>query len=395
MPDPAPFAPAPAFSAPLEPGGIIGILGGGQLGRMLAMAAARLGLRAHVFCPDPDSPAFDVCAEKTIAPYEDEAALRRFAGAVGVVTYEFENVPARTADVLAAIRPVRPDAAALAASQDRLVEKEFVASLGIATAPFLPVDTAGSLARAVAQLGRPAILKTRRFGYDGKGQTTIKEGTDLAVAFRSLGGVPSILEGVVPFEREISVISARGLDGGFKAYPVCENRHEHHILQRTVAPAAVAPATAAEAVRIARTIADALGYVGVLAVELFVTRENGAERLRVNEIAPRVHNSGHWTQDGTACSQFEQHVRAICGWPLGATALNGRGVEMENLVGAAVSGWRRLLAVEGVALHLYGKAEERPGRKMGHWTRVEPATAARAEPDPGAAPDTPSGGEQL
>ena len=357
----------------LSPGDTVGIVGGGQLGRMLAMAAARLGLRAHVFCPDTDSPAFDVCAEKTIAPYEDEAALVAFARAVDVITYEFENVPARTAEVLAGIRPVRPDAAALAASQDRLVEKEFVASLGIRTAPFTAVDTAGGLARAVAQFGRPSILKTRRFGYDGKGQTTIKEGTDLAVAFRSLGGVPSILEGVVPFTKEVSVVCARGLDGAFASYAVCENEHEHHILHRTVAPAAIAPETAAEAVATARTIAEALNYVGVLAVELFVTAENGGEALRVNEIAPRVHNSGHWTRDGATTSQFEQHMRAICGWPLGATTMRGRRAEMQNLVGAAVGAWPALLATEGVSLHLYGKADQRPGRKMGHWTRIEPA----------------------
>jgi 5-(carboxyamino)imidazole ribonucleotide synthase len=360
----------------LAPGATVGILGGGQLGRMLAMAAAELGLRAHVFCPDPDSPAFDVCARTTVADYDDEAALTRFAQAVDVVTYEFENVPARTAEVLAAIRPVRPDAAALAASQDRLVEKEFIASLGIATAPFLPVDTAGSLARAVAQLGRPSILKTRRFGYDGKGQTTVKEGTDLAVAFRSLGNVPALLEGVVPFTKEVSVICARGLDGAFAAYPVCENEHEHHILHRTTVPAALSADSAAAAFATARRIADALGYVGVLAVELFVTNEDGAEVLRVNEIAPRVHNSGHWTQDGASTSQFEQHLRAICGWPLGSTALHGPRVEMENLIGAAADEWHRLLATDGVALHLYGKGEQRPGRKMGHWTRVldwEPA----------------------
>ncbi len=354
----------------LAPGDTIGIVGGGQLGRMIAMAAARLGLRSHVFCPDSDSPAFDVCSAKTVAAYEDEPALSAFARDVDVVTYEFENVPARTAEVLAAIRPVRPDAAALAASQDRLVEKEFVASLGIRTAPFLAVDTAGALARAVAQFGRPSILKTRRFGYDGKGQTTIREGTDLAVAFRSLGGVPSILEGVVPFTKEVSVICARGLDGAFAAFAVCENEHEHHVLHRTIAPAAIAPATAGEAVAIAKIIADALTYVGVLAVELFVTEEDGAETLRVNEIAPRVHNSGHWTQDGAATSQFEQHVRAICGWPLGSTTLRGTGMEMQNLVGAQVADWHQLLATDGVALHLYGKADQRAGRKMGHWTRV-------------------------
>ena len=341
----------------LAPGDTIGILGGGQLGRMLSVAAARLGLRAHVYCPDPDSPAFDVCSAKTIAAYEDEAGLTAFAGAVDVVTYEFENVPARTAEVLAA-------------SQDRLVEKEFVNSLGIRTAPFMNVDTAGSLARAVAQLGRPSILKTRRFGYDGKGQTTIKEGTDLAVGFRSLGGVPAILEGVVPFTKEISVVCARGLDGAFAAFDVCENEHSNHILHRTVAPAAIAPETANRAVEIARTIADALHYVGVLAVELFVTRENGAEALRVNEIAPRVHNSGHWTEVGAVTSQFEQHIRAIAGWPLGTTARYGASVEMQNLVGSAVADWHKLMATTGVALNLYGKAEERAGRKMGHWTRV-------------------------
>ena len=359
----------------LSPGDTIGILGGGQLGRMLALAAASLGLKAHVYCPDVDSPAFDVCAAKTIAAYEDEAALRVFAATVDVVTYEFENVPARTAEVLDQVKPVRPDAAALAASQDRLVEKEFMASLGIETAPFLAVDTAGSLARAVAQLGRPSILKTRRFGYDGKGQTQIKEGTDLAVAFRSLGGAPCILEGMVPFTKEVSVVCARGIDGGFVAYDVCENEHEHHILHRTVAPAALADDTAAKAVAIAHTIADALSYVGVLAVELFVTRERkgqqeDVEMLRVNEIAPRVHNSGHWTRGGAVTSQFEQHIRAISGWPLGATTRHGMHVEMQNLVGFAVEDWPALLATDGVMLELYGKGEPRQGRKMGHWTRV-------------------------
>lgn len=354
----------------LAPGATVGILGGGQLGRMLAMAAARHGLRSHVYCPDPASPAFDVCAETTVAAYEDEVALAAFAASVDVITYEFENVPARTAEVLSALRPVRPDSAALAASQDRLVEKEFLASLGIPTAPFIGVDTAGHLARAVAQLGRPSILKTRRFGYDGKGQTMIREGTDLAVAFRSLGGVPAILEGVVPFTKEVSVICARGIDGAFAAYDVCENEHEHHILHRTLAPAALKPETAKDATRIAKTIADALGYVGVLAVEMFLTDEVGGEMLRVNEIAPRVHNSGHWTENGAVTSQFDQHIRAIAGWPLGSTRLHGTKVEMQNLIGDEMNDWPRLLAEDGVCLHLYGKTESRPGRKMGHWTRV-------------------------
>ncbi len=370
------------MSARLAPGATIGILGGGQLGRMLAMAAAKLGLKAHIFSPDADSPAFDVAAARTIAAYEDEAALRAFAEAVDVVTYEFENVPARTASVLAAIKPVRPDAAALAASQDRLVEKEFLTSLGILTAPYVGVDSAGALARAVAQLGRPSILKTRRFGYDGKGQAQIREGSDLAVTFRSLGSVPSILEGVVPFVKEISVISARGPEGAFAAYDLCENRHEHHILDRTVAPATVVSATGEKAVEIARTIADALDYVGVLAVEMFLTIEAGREVIRVNEIAPRVHNSGHWTLDGAVTSQFEQHVRAICGWPLGKTTRYGARVEMRNLIGDDVLAWPEILAKGNVSLHLYGKMEARAGRKMGHATTVfrEEAPAADIPP---------------
>lgn len=356
--------------ATLSPGATIGILGGGQLGRMLAMAAAKLGLKAHIYSPDADSPAFDVSAARTVAAYEDEAALREFGAAVDVVTYEFENVPARTASVLSEIRPVRPDAAALAASQDRLVEKEFLTSLGILTAPYIAVDSAGALARAVAQLGRPSILKTRRFGYDGKGQAQIREGSDLAVTFRSLGAVPAILEGMVPFTKEISVIAARGVDGAFAAYDVCENHHEHHILDLTVAPAAIGPMTAARAVDMAKTIADALDYVGILAVELFLTIEDGAEVIRVNEIAPRVHNSGHWTLDGAVTSQFEQHIRAICGWPLGDTTRHGERVEMRNLIGTDAYAWPEILAAGDVSLHLYGKAEARPGRKMGHTTRV-------------------------
>ncbi|WP_158807251.1 5-(carboxyamino)imidazole ribonucleotide synthase [Beijerinckia sp. L45] len=354
----------------IAPGATIGILGGGQLGRMIAMAAAKLGLKAHIYSPDADSPAFEVAAVHTIADYEDEDALRAFAATVDVITYEFENVPARTASILAAIKPVRPDAAALAASQDRLVEKEFMTSLGILTAPFMNVESAGALARAVAQLGRPSILKTRRFGYDGKGQTQIREGSDIAVAYRSLGGVPSILEGMVPFTKEISIVAARGLDGSFAAYDVCENHHEHHILDRTIAPAGIEPHTAERGVAIAKTIADALDYVGVLAVELFLTVEDGKEVIRVNEIAPRVHNSGHWTLGGAVTSQFEQHVRAICGWPLGATTRHGTRVEMRNLIGADVLAWHDILSSGDTSLCLYGKAEERPGRKMGHTTKV-------------------------
>ena len=359
----------------LMPGDTVGILGGGQLGRMLATAAARLGLKTHIFSPESDSPAFDVCAAKTVAAYENETALRAFADAVKVVTYEFENIPARTAELLTALRPVRPGPAALVASQDRLTEKDFLNDLGIATAPYRSVEDAGALARAVGDLGRPSILKTRRFGYDGKGQVTIREGSDLGAIFRGFGGAPSILEGYVPFTKEISVISARGLDGAFAAYDVTENVHANHILSVSRAPAKIDAACAAAAIATARKIADALDYIGVLAVELFVTDEPDADgrpvqTIRVNEIAPRVHNSGHWTLDGALCSQFEQHIRAIAGWPLGTTRHHGAAVEMHNLIGDDIAAYDDILREPGACLHLYGKADARPGRKMGHVTRV-------------------------
>ncbi|MBX9760215.1 MAG: 5-(carboxyamino)imidazole ribonucleotide synthase [Beijerinckiaceae bacterium] len=357
---------------PIAPGATIGVLGSGQLGRMLAMAAARLGLNTHIYAPDR-GPAFDVAARHTLAPYEDEAALAAFAESVAVVTYEFENVPAQTAAVLEAHRPVLPRPQALASTQDRLVEKQFLNSLGIATAPFLQVDDAGALARALAQLGRPSILKTRRLGYDGKGQAMVRDGADLAAVFRSIGGQPAILEGVVPFAREVSVVAARGRDGSFAAFDVCENEHEHHILSLTRAPARIAPATAASAVAMTQKIMDSLGYVGVITVEMFVVEETepGVDRetLVVNEIAPRVHNSGHWTIDGAVTSQFEQHVRAICGWPLGSTHRHGE-IEMRNLIGEDANRWRDILGDSGASLHLYGKHEARPGRKMGHVTRI-------------------------
>ena len=359
----------------LVPGATIGILGSGQLGRMLAMAAARLGVKCHIYAPEP-GPAFDVAADFTLASYEDEAALAAFADKVAVVTYEFENVPARAAEVLAAHCPVLPDWNALATSQDRLTEKQFINSLGIATAPFAQVDDAGSLARAVAQIGRPAILKTRRCGYDGKGQTAIRDGSDLAVQFRSLGGVPCILEGLVPFLREISVIAARAADGSFAAFDVCENEHEHHILAATHVPAKVSADTAAQAIHIVHRILDGLKYIGVIAVEMFIVEEQQAdgskrERVIVNEIAPRVHNSGHWTIDGATTSQFEQHIRAICGWPLGSTHRHGR-IEMRNLIGEDTNLWRDLMGESGACVHLYGKHEARAGRKMGHVTRILP-----------------------
>jgi len=268
--------------------------------------------------------------------------------------------------------PVRPGARALALTQDRLVEKTFLRDLGVATAPFAGVDDAGALVRAVVDLGRPSILKTRRFGYDGKGQALIREGSNAPALHRGLGGGPMILEGFVAFERETSVIAARSLEGAVAAFDLCENEHERHILARTHVPARVAPGLEAAARGLARQILEALDYVGVLAVELFVARdENGVERLIVNELAPRVHNSGHWTIEGAQTSQFEQHIRAIAGWPLGATARRGR-IEMHNLIGVEAEEWRDILAEPNLSLHLYGKLEARPGRKMGHVTRVLP-----------------------
>ncbi|MFC4174680.1 5-(carboxyamino)imidazole ribonucleotide synthase [Microvirga sp. GCM10011540] len=353
----------------IRPGSTLGILGGGQLGRMIAMAAAQLGLRTHVYSPDEDSPAFDVCTEHTIAAYEDETALIRFAKAVDVVTYEFENVPGATAAILGAHTPIAPNARSLAVSQDRLEEKTFIAGLGIPVAPFAEVSGEAQLVDALKTIGAPAVLKTRRFGYDGKGQTMIRPETDPAAAWAAVGRAPSILEGFVPFEREVSVVAARTASGEFAAYDLCANEHRHHILDTTRVPAGVSAATEQQAVDIARTIADALDYVGVLAVEMFLVTGDGGERLVVNEIAPRVHNSGHWTLGGAVTSQFEQHVRAVCGWPLGETTRLGR-VEMQNLIGRDVEAWDRILAEPGAHLHLYGKAEARAGRKMGHVTRV-------------------------
>ncbi len=357
----------------LEPGATIGILGGGQLARMLAMAGARLGLKSHIYSPTANEPAFDVCAGQTIAAYEDESALSHFAERVDVVTYEFENVPAATADFLAARKPVRPNPKVLALTQDRLAEKQFVQSLGIETAEFADVADAGALARAVARLGRPSILKTRRFGYDGKGQALLQGGADLATTFRALGGVPCILEGFVPFAKEISVVAARSVDGAFRAYDICENAHEHHILATTTVPASLRPETAAQAAQIARKIAEAADYVGVLAVEMFLVKEKAGdeEKLVVNEIAPRVHNSGHWTIDAALTSQFEQHMRAVAGWPLGDARRIGTAI-MRNLIGEEAKRWREILEEDGACLHLYGKAEIRAGRKMGHVTYVVP-----------------------
>jgi 5-(carboxyamino)imidazole ribonucleotide synthase len=361
----------------LSPGATIGILGAGQLGRMLAIAALKLGLRCHIYAPESEAPAYDAASARTIAPYEDEDALARFAEAVDVITFEFENVPTASVEFLSARKPVRPGARALALTQDRLVEKTFLRDLGLETAPFIGVEDSGALVRAVGELGRPSILKTRRFGYDGKGQALIREGSNVPAMHRTLGGAPMILEGYVAFEREVSVIAARSLEGAIVGYDLCEYEHERHILARTRVPAHVDFALEAGAKAIATRILEALDYVGVVGVELFVARgADGAERLIVNEIAPRVHNSGHWTIDGAQTSQFEQHVRAIAGWPLGSPVRRG-GIEMHNLIGEEAEEWRDILAQPDLSLHLYGKLETRPGRKMGHVTRVLPELKGR------------------
>ena len=355
---------------PITPGDTIGILGGGQLARMLAIAAAQLGLKSHIYAPEGDNPAIEVAAAFTTGDYRDTEQLARFASAVAVVTYEFENVPAEAVAAIEPICPVRPNGRSLTVTQDRLFEKQFLHDLGLATAPFQAVDSAEALARAAAALGLPAILKTRRFGYDGKGQISLRTEADVATGFAELNQ-PAILEGFVPFSREVSVIAARGLDGAFRAVDPCENRHKDGILSQTTVPASIKDATARNAQAMAQRIADALDYVGVLGLELFVVGEGADERLVVNEIAPRVHNSGHWTIEGAATSQFTQHIRAICGWPLGSTRRFGR-VSMTNLIGDDALAWQAHLSQPGAALHLYGKAAIRAGRKMGHVTQVLP-----------------------
>jgi 5-(carboxyamino)imidazole ribonucleotide synthase len=344
----------------LKPGDTIGILGGGQLGRMLAMAAARLGLRCQVFSPDPDSPAFDVVLNATCAEYADVEALELFANDVDVITYEFENVPAASAMILAARRPVLPDRKILETTQDRLAEKDFVTRLGIGTADYADVSSAAALRTAISRIGLPAVLKTRRFGYDGKGQAIIRNGDDPDLVWENLATRSAILEAFIPFEREISVIAARGADGQVECFDVTENEHSDHILKISRAPAAIADALAAQARGIAERIAHALNYVGVLAVEMFVVPGDGGPKVLVNEIAPRVHNSGHWTLDG---------------WPLGKPVRHGP-VTMTNLIGDDINDYERWLTVPGATLHLYGKGPARPGRKMGHVTQVAPPKIA-------------------
>jgi 5-(carboxyamino)imidazole ribonucleotide synthase len=354
----------------LPPGSTIGILGGGQLARMLALAAAPLGLNCHIFAPEQDSPAFQVSAARTCAAYDDKAALRTFAQAVQAVTYEFENVPVSTVKFLESLVPVRPGSKALGVAQDRIQEKRLARDLGAMTADFGSVNSLDELLSRVAQLGTPGILKTTRMGYDGKGQAKINSTDDAAAAWAAMKDQPAIYESFVTFKCEVSVLVARGNDGRTACFDVTENVHRNHILHTSTVPANISPELAAEAVFVAQRMADALDYVGLMGVEFFV----GDDVLYVNEIAPRVHNSGHWTQNACTVSQFEQHMRAVAGWPLGPTRRHSDAV-MTNLLGDEADDWRKLAAEPGTALHLYGKAQARPGRKMGHINRIHPRQA--------------------
>lgn len=359
----------------VAPNGTIGVLGGGQLGRMLATAAARLGISVHIYCPEEDAPARAVAAQSTLGSYTDAAALTRFGRSVGAVTYEFENVPAETVEILSAagVR-VAPGAKALAVAQDRVFEKEFVRALGAATAPFEAVDSADDLAAALKRIGAPAILKTRRLGYDGKGQTVIHAIGDTEATWRAatekawneIGARPSILEGFVDFAFELSVIGARSASGEIALYDPPRNEHQNGILRRSTVPSGASEETIRAAKDITQKMLGALSYIGVIGVEFFVLK-NGA--VAVNEFAPRVHNSGHWTSDACTISQFEQHIRAVAGWPLGSTARHSDAV-MENLFGDEADRWETLAREPRTAIHLYGKRDAAPGRKMGHVTRI-------------------------
>ena len=349
------------MTAPLPTGSTIGILGGGQLGRMLSVAASRLGFKTAIFEPGGDCPASHVANYHHQASYDDIKALEHFGNSVDVLTYEFENIPTEALDALDQIRPIRPGREALRVSQDRLTEKTFLRDIGLQTAPFATVDDAASLAQAIETIGTPSILKTRRFGYDGKGQARLTKPEDADTALVELQGAPAVLEGFVDFTCEISVIAARGTDGRVAAFDPGQNVHEGGILRTTTVPAALPNRTLTDAVLTAGKILNALDYIGVLGVEFFVTPGG----LIVNEIAPRVHNSGHWTQNGCVVDQFEQHIRAVAGWPLGDGSRHSD-IRMENLIGDDMDRVPSLAADPACALHLYGKAEVKPGRKMGH-----------------------------
>ncbi|WP_422048764.1 5-(carboxyamino)imidazole ribonucleotide synthase [Shimia sp.] len=351
---------------PLPLGSTIGILGGGQLGRMLSVAASRLGYKTCIYEPGGDCPASHVANYHFQKSYDDAEALRAFAEAVDVITYEFENIPTSALDILEAHVPIRPGREALRVSQDRLTEKTFLRELGLKTAPFADVTDAETMAAAVSEIGAPAILKTRRFGYDGKGQARLKTDADAEAALADMAGAPALLEGFVDFSHEVSVIAARGIDGQVACFDPGENVHADGILRTTIVPARLTAAQRMDAVLLAANILNALEYVGVMGVELFVTSEG----LIVNEIAPRVHNSGHWTQNGCAVDQFEQHIRAVVGLPLGDGQRHSD-VVMENLIGDDMDQLPALLKERDTAVHLYGKSEVKAGRKMGHVNRVK------------------------
>ncbi|WP_181893020.1 5-(carboxyamino)imidazole ribonucleotide synthase [Falsiruegeria mediterranea] len=350
----------------LTTGATIGILGGGQLGRMLSVAASRLGFKTHVFEPGANPPAGHVADQVTTAAYDDAEALERFAQAVDVITYEFENIPTEALDLLEAHKPIRPGREALRVSQDRLTEKTFLQGLGLKTAPFADITDLDSLTAAIAEIGTPTILKTRRFGYDGKGQSRLKSPEDAETALADMAGAPAILEGFVDFSHEVSVIAARSPSGEVACFDPGENVHRDGILHTTTVPARLSAAQRMDAVLLAANILNALDYVGVMGVELFVTSQG----LIVNEIAPRVHNSGHWTQNGCAVDQFEQHIRAVAGWALGDGQRHSD-VVMENLIGDDVNRIPELAKDRDTAIHLYGKAETKAGRKMGHVNRIQ------------------------
>jgi 5-(carboxyamino)imidazole ribonucleotide synthase len=353
----------------LPPNSIIGIVGGGQLGRMSSMAAARLGYRCHILTPEQDSPASHVAARTYLGDYEDPALLRDFAQSVDVITFEFENVSAEGLELLASIRPVRPSPNILRISQDRIVEKQFLNDSGVATASWVSIPNRATLHASVARIGLPGLLKTTRGGYDGKGQAALRNVSDLNRVWEELQPKPLILERFVTFEREVSVIVARGLDGGAVAFDPVENHHRNGILAETLAPAPVTQEVANRATSVALRVAEALDLVGLLAVEMFVTP---AGEVLVNEIAPRPHNSGHWTIDACPASQFEMHIRAVAGLPLPPAVRHSDAV-MKNLIGPEeVALWPQILATPGLVPHLYGKTEARPGRKMGHVTRLFP-----------------------
>lgn len=353
---------------PLPPGSTIGIIGGGQLGRMLGLAAAQLGYRTCVYAPEESGPAADTCSAWTQGAYDDAERLGTFADAVDVVTYEFENVDSGAIETLSTHGLVRPGVEALRVAQDRLREKTYVATLGGITAPFAAVNSIADLEAALARIGTPAILKTNRFGYDGKGQVRLNGDANAAAAWAAIGGAPSILEGFIRFDEEFSVILVRGMDGDVRFWDSPANVHVDGVLATCTIPAGAAIAAQVESARaLARKVAESLDYVGVLTLEFFAAQGGPV----FNEMAPRVHNSGHWTIEGALTSQFENHVRAICGLPLGDTALAARGVAMRNLIGAQAEAWREILADPANHLHLYGKHEVRPGRKMGHVTRLE------------------------